>query len=91
MKILCFKPMRNVHESGYRYIQYGYMGSDEKEEEVEIVGRYDLLQTPFDQIVPFSIDLTKSGWFRILPRIDKELEWGYGGSIDFKETPHDQD
>jgi hypothetical protein len=81
-KILCFKPMRNVHESGYRYIQYGYMTYGENNEEViEIVGRYDLLQTPYDDPMPCNIDLTKSGWFRLLPRRDQELEWKYGGTI----------
>jgi len=78
--------MRNVHESGYRYIQYGYMASDEKDEEViEIVGRYDLLQTPYDKAIPCNIDLTKSGWFRLLPRKKLELEWEYGGTITIKE------
>lgn len=85
-KILCFKPMRNVHESGYRYIQYGYMTEVEGVEQVEVVGRYDLLQTPYDKAIPCNIDLTKSGWFRLLPRKDQELEWQYGGTIAIKET-----
>lgn len=85
-RILCFKPMRNIHESGFRYIQYGYMTSDENDEEqIEIVGRYDILETPYYNPIPCNIDLTKSGWFRFLPRLDLELEWGYGGTIIVKE------
>lgn len=83
-KILCFKPMRNMHESGFRYIQYGYITNENAEEKIEIVGKYDLLQTPFDVPMPANIDLTKSGWFRILPRLDQELEWSYGGTIKVK-------
>jgi hypothetical protein len=80
-KVLCFRPTRNMHESGFRYIEYGYMNGDNDMENVEIVSRYDLLTTPYDETIPCNIDLTKSGWFRILPRLDKEYEWGYGGSI----------
>lgn len=86
-RILCFKQTRNVHESGYRYIEYGYITTDAAgEEHVEVVGRYDILQTPYELAFPCNIDLTKSGWFRILPRKDLELEWQYGGTISVKEA-----
>jgi len=86
-RILCFKPTRNMHESGFRYIEYGYIGvaEDGFSEEIEIIGRYDILQTPYDQEIPCNIDLTKSGWFRLLPRKDLELEWQYGGTIAIKK------
>jgi hypothetical protein len=75
-----------MHESGYRYIEYGYMTYGENnEEQIEIIGRYDLLQTPYDKAIPCNIDLTKSGWFRLLPRMDQELEWSYGGTIRIKD------
>lgn len=85
MKLLCFKPTRNVHESGYRYIEYGYMDSDDATESVEIIGRYDIITTPFDSVLPISLDLTRSGWFRILPRIDRELKWTWDGTIVINE------
>lgn len=75
-----------MHESGFRYIEYGYIDTnDEGEEHVEVVGRYDILQTPYDILIPANIDLTKSGWFRILPRKDVELVWQYGGTIAIKD------
>lgn len=58
------------------------------EEVVEIIDYYDILQTPYFNPLPCNIDLTKSGWFRILPRLDNELEWKYGGTIEIKELPH---
>lgn len=85
-KLLCFKPMRNMHESGYRYIQYGYISTDDEgEEQIEIIGQYDVLQTPYFEAMPVNLDLTKSGWFRILPRLDQKLEWKYGGTISVVE------
>lgn len=80
-RIMCFKPTRKVHESGYRYIEYGYMSVVDGKEHVEIVGQYDLLQTPYNEACPFHLDLTKSGWFRILPRKSIKLDWSYGGEI----------
>ena len=80
-RMLCFRPTRKVHDSGFRYIEYGYINDVD---EVEIIGQYDILQTPYDQMLPYNLDLTKSGWFRILPRRDLELEWEYGGTIAIK-------
>jgi hypothetical protein len=85
-KILCFRATRKLHESGFRIIEYGYMLTDGIDEQVEIVGRYDILTTPFDVPLPCSFDVTKSGWFRILPSRNMELKWGYGGAISAK-TP----
>lgn len=88
-RILCFKPMRKVHESGYRYIQYGYITEGEDGgEHIEIVGQYDILQLPYDTPIPCNIDLTRSGWFRILPRLDAELEWSYSGEIKKLAQPN---
>lgn len=84
MKLLCFKPTRKIHESGFRYIEYGYI--DEKNQ-VEVVGMYDVLSSPYEQVVPFNLDITKSGWFRIMPRKELKLSWSYGGSIVIEENP----
>jgi hypothetical protein len=68
-----------MHESGFRYIEYGYIDKDDNGvERVEVVGRYDILQLPYGFQLRGNIDLTKSGWFRIL---SENLEWGYGGEI----------
>lgn len=77
-KMLCFRQTRKVHESGYRYIEYGYIDDNGV---VEVVGQYDVLQTPYDVPVPYNLDLTRSGWFRILPRKNMRLEWCFGGEI----------
>lgn len=70
-----------MHESGFRYIEYGYITYENGEELVEIVGRYDILQLPYNFHVKGNIDLTKSGWFRILA---ENLDWQYGGTITEK-------
>lgn len=82
-KTLCFRPTRNLHESGFRYIEYGYHIYDQDgKEKVEVVGRYDLVHH-YDYMKPifYDLDLTRSGWFRILQREAVELEWSYGGAI----------
>jgi len=84
-KLLCFKQTRNMHESGYRYIEYGYIYGKDGKEVVEVVGRYDVLQSPYVHPISFNLDLTKSGWFRIMPGRGQELEWHYGGEIKVKE------
>ena len=73
-----------MHESGFRYIEYGYMTyGEDNSEQIEVVGQYDVvldsafLKTP----VTYHLDLLKSGWFRVLPRTDAKLEWTYGGMI----------
>ena len=83
-RYLCFKATRNMHESGFRYIEYGYMTFDEAgNEQIEVVGRYDVvLGTSFlKETITFHLDLTKSGWFRVMARTDTKLEWSYGGEI----------
>lgn len=80
-RFLCFKSTRNIHESGYRFIEYGYMTCVDGKETIEIVDRYDTVLDVFTNAIPFHLDLTKSGWFRVLPRIDIDIEWTYGGSI----------
>lgn len=81
-RFLCFRQTRNMHESGFRYIEYGYITYDEAgKEEVEIAGRYDIVCRSLTRAVPYHIDLTKSGWFRILPRVNESIEWSYGGTI----------
>lgn len=83
MKLLCFRPTRKMHDSGYRYIEYGYFNTEDST--VEIVDRYDAIISPFGEGVYFNIDLDKSGWFRIMPRNKEGLEWSYGGMIEAKE------
>ena len=85
-KILCFKQTRHMHESGYRYIEYGYIDNNGI---VEVVGRYDIIQTPYNVALPYHLDLTKSGWFRILPRKDLKIQWGYGGEVEIKGELND--
>ena len=81
-KFLCFRPTRNIHESGFRVIEYGYLTYDESNKEViKVVGRYDTVCSFWKEPIPYHLDLTKSGWFRILPRIEANLEWSYGGTI----------
>lgn len=80
MKLLCFKPTRNMHDSGFRYIEYGYI--DTEDDTVEVIDRWDVLMTPLDTKIHVYIDLTKSGWFRIMPKDNVELRWGYGGQIE---------
>ena len=88
-KLLCFKQTRHMHESGYRYIEYGYI---DDEDNVEVVGRYDVISSVCSDKMPFNLDLTKSGWFRIMPHIDAEFEWLYGGTIAIKSAkPTNQD
>lgn len=81
-RFLCFRQTRNVHESGFRYIEFGYLSYDETGKEViEIVGRYDVVLGNYGDNIPLHLDLTKSGWFRILPRIEADIEWSLGGTI----------
>lgn len=82
-RFLCFRQTRNMHESGFRYIEYGYLTYDENNNEViEIVDRYDVVLSTYTALPRFNIDLTKSGWFRVLPRTSEILEWSYGGTIE---------
>ena len=81
-RFLCFRPTRNVHESGFRYIEFGYLSDDGTGKEVvEIVDRYDVVLGNYGDSIPFHLDLTKSGWFRVLPRTEAEIEWSFGGTI----------
>ena len=71
-KYLCFKSSRKLHDSGFRYIDYGYCNLDEKGKaiNIEIVGSYDVF---FWDKLNVHIDVTSNGWFRLLTT---DYEWG---------------
>ena len=62
-KIPYIKPLRKIHESGFRMIEYGYL-KDENGKDKEIVGTYDVIWG--DSSNKLHIDVTKDGYIRLL-------------------------
>lgn len=81
-KSLYFKPLKTMHDSGFRNIEYGYCNIDNKNNaiNIEIVGEHDVF---FWEKVDIHIDLTKNGYFRIL---STEYKWDTFYSGRFKEV-----
>ena len=86
MKSPYFKAVRDLHETGFRYIEYGYCNIDKKSKatDIEVVGRYDCL---FCDDMKLHIDCTRDGYIRVLNPVFKWDKVIFSGRLIKDDRP----